>query len=97
MIGVNVPIPVPMGYHSFGGWKDSLFGDRHIYGPEGVRFYTRAKVVTQPLAGAGAGRLVRHADGPPGSSGRSRTACGGPGRAHRRFRLPGRFAFRPSR
>ncbi|NGN68562.1 CoA-acylating methylmalonate-semialdehyde dehydrogenase [Streptomyces sp. A7024] len=46
MVGVNVPIPVPVGYHSFGGWKDSLFGDHHIYGEEGVRFYTRAKVVT---------------------------------------------------
>jgi malonate-semialdehyde dehydrogenase (acetylating)/methylmalonate-semialdehyde dehydrogenase len=46
MIGVNVPIPVPMAYHSFGGWKDSLFGDRHIHGPEGVSFYTRGKVVT---------------------------------------------------
>ncbi len=46
MIGVNVPIPVPMAYHSFGGWKDSMFGDHHIHGPEGVRFYTRAKVVT---------------------------------------------------
>ncbi|MCP2329489.1 malonate-semialdehyde dehydrogenase (acetylating)/methylmalonate-semialdehyde dehydrogenase [Hamadaea flava] len=46
MIGVNVPIPVPMAFHSFGGWKDSLFGDRHIHGPEGVGFYTRAKVVT---------------------------------------------------
>ncbi len=46
MVGVNVPIPVPMAYHSFGGWHDSLFGDHHIHGPEGVRFYTRAKVVT---------------------------------------------------
>ncbi|MEP6852086.1 MAG: CoA-acylating methylmalonate-semialdehyde dehydrogenase [bacterium] len=46
MIGVNVPIPVPMAYHSFGGWKDSLFGESHMHGPEGVRFYTRAKVVT---------------------------------------------------
>jgi malonate-semialdehyde dehydrogenase (acetylating)/methylmalonate-semialdehyde dehydrogenase len=46
MIGVNVPIPVPMAFYSFGGWKDSLFGDRHIHGPEGVSFYTRAKVVT---------------------------------------------------
>jgi malonate-semialdehyde dehydrogenase (acetylating) / methylmalonate-semialdehyde dehydrogenase len=46
MIGVNVPIPVPMAFHSFGGWKDSMFGDHHIHGPEGVRFYTRAKVVT---------------------------------------------------
>ncbi|MBU6496873.1 MAG: aldehyde dehydrogenase family protein, partial [Acidobacteria bacterium] len=47
MIGINVPIPVPMAYYSFGGWKDSLFGDHHVYGPEGVRFYTRAKAVTQ--------------------------------------------------
>jgi malonate-semialdehyde dehydrogenase (acetylating) / methylmalonate-semialdehyde dehydrogenase len=46
MVGVNVPIPVPMAYHSFGGWKDSLFGESHMHGPEGVRFYTRAKVVT---------------------------------------------------
>src|SRR5665647_2073563 len=47
MVGVNVPIPVPVAYHSFGGWKDSLFGESHMYGPDGVRFYTRAKVVTQ--------------------------------------------------
>ncbi len=46
MIGINVPIPVPMAFYSFGGWKQSLFGDHHIHGPEGVRFYTRAKVVT---------------------------------------------------
>jgi malonate-semialdehyde dehydrogenase (acetylating) / methylmalonate-semialdehyde dehydrogenase len=46
MIGVNVPIPVPMAFYSFGGWKQSLFGDHHIHGPEGVRFYTRAKAVT---------------------------------------------------
>ncbi len=46
MVGVNVPIPVPMAYHSFGGWKDSLFGDTHVYGPEGVKFYTRYKAVT---------------------------------------------------
>jgi malonate-semialdehyde dehydrogenase (acetylating) / methylmalonate-semialdehyde dehydrogenase len=46
MIGVNVPIPVPMAYYSFGGWKDSLFGEHHIHGPEGVSFYTRAKVIT---------------------------------------------------
>jgi malonate-semialdehyde dehydrogenase (acetylating)/methylmalonate-semialdehyde dehydrogenase len=46
MIGINVPVPVPMAFHSFGGWKDSLFGDHHIHGPEGVRFYTRQKVVT---------------------------------------------------
>ena len=46
MVGINVPIPVPMAYYSFGGWKASLFGDLHMYGPEGVQFYTRAKVVT---------------------------------------------------
>jgi malonate-semialdehyde dehydrogenase (acetylating)/methylmalonate-semialdehyde dehydrogenase len=46
MVGVNVPIPVPMAYHSFGGWKDSLFGDLHIHGPEGIRFYTRGKLLT---------------------------------------------------
>jgi len=46
MVGVNVPIPVPVAYYSFGGWKASLFGDTHMYGPEGVNFYTRAKVVT---------------------------------------------------
>ncbi len=46
MVGVNVPIPVPVASHSFGGWKDSLFGDHDIYGPEGIRFYTRPKVVT---------------------------------------------------
>jgi malonate-semialdehyde dehydrogenase (acetylating) / methylmalonate-semialdehyde dehydrogenase len=46
MVGVNVPIPVPMAYYSFGGWKSSLFGDAHVYGKEGVQFYTRAKVVT---------------------------------------------------
>ena len=46
MVGINVPIPVPMAYHSFGGWKSSLFGDLHVHGPEGVRFYTRGKVVT---------------------------------------------------
>ncbi len=46
MIGINIPIPVPMAFYSFGGWKDSLFGDHHIHGPEGVRFYTRGKAVT---------------------------------------------------
>jgi malonate-semialdehyde dehydrogenase (acetylating)/methylmalonate-semialdehyde dehydrogenase len=46
MIGVNVPIPVPMAFYSFGGWKDSLFGDHHIHGPEGIRFYTRGKAIT---------------------------------------------------
>jgi len=46
MVGVNVPIPVPVAFYSFGGWKNSLFGDRHIYGPEGIDFYTRTKAVT---------------------------------------------------
>ena len=46
MVGINVPIPVPMAFHSFGGWKNSLFGDHHIHGPEGVRFYTRLKTGT---------------------------------------------------
>jgi malonate-semialdehyde dehydrogenase (acetylating)/methylmalonate-semialdehyde dehydrogenase len=46
MVGINVPIPVPVAYYSFGGWKDSLFGDLNMYGPEGIQFYTRSKVVT---------------------------------------------------
>jgi malonate-semialdehyde dehydrogenase (acetylating) / methylmalonate-semialdehyde dehydrogenase len=46
MVGINVPIPVPVAYYSFGGWKNSLFGDLHMYGPEGIQFYTKAKVVT---------------------------------------------------
>jgi malonate-semialdehyde dehydrogenase (acetylating)/methylmalonate-semialdehyde dehydrogenase len=46
MVGVNVPIPVPMAFHSFGGWKRSLFGALHVHGPDGVRFYTRLKTVT---------------------------------------------------
>jgi malonate-semialdehyde dehydrogenase (acetylating) / methylmalonate-semialdehyde dehydrogenase len=47
MVGINVPIPVPLAFHSFGGWKNSLFGDHHMHGPEGVRFFTRYKTVTQ--------------------------------------------------
>ena len=46
MVGINVPIPVPVAYYSFGGWKASLFGDLNMYGPEGIQFYTRSKVVT---------------------------------------------------
>src|SRR5690606_19244315 len=46
MIGINVPIPVPMAFHSFGGWKRSLFGPLHMHGPDGVRFYTRMKTIT---------------------------------------------------
>ncbi len=57
MIGINVPVPVPMAYYSFGGWKDSLFGEHHIHGPEGVAFYTRGKAVTVrwPEAGTPSG------------------------------------------
>ncbi|HET7574318.1 MAG TPA: CoA-acylating methylmalonate-semialdehyde dehydrogenase [Solirubrobacterales bacterium] len=58
MIGINVPIPVPMAFYSFGGWRDSLFGDHHVHGPEGVRFYTRGKAITarwpEPSGDAGA-------------------------------------------
>lgn len=53
MVGINVPLPVPVAYHSFGGWKRSLFGDLHAYGPDGVRFYTRRKTVTQRWPSAG--------------------------------------------
>ena len=53
MVGINVPIPVPMAFYSFGGWKNSLFGDLHVHGMEGVRFYTRTKVITTPLAAPG--------------------------------------------
>jgi malonate-semialdehyde dehydrogenase (acetylating)/methylmalonate-semialdehyde dehydrogenase len=52
MIGINVPIPVPMAFHSFGGWKASLFGDHHMHGDEGVSFYTRLKTVTSRWPGA---------------------------------------------
>lgn len=55
MVGINVPIPVPMAFHSFGGWKRSLFGDTHIHGPDGVRFYTRLKTVTSRWPSAKAG------------------------------------------
>jgi malonate-semialdehyde dehydrogenase (acetylating) / methylmalonate-semialdehyde dehydrogenase len=55
MIGVNVPIPTPMAYYSFGGWKDSLFGEHHMHGAEGIRFYTRAKAVTQRWPGTSQG------------------------------------------
>ena len=47
MVGINVPIPVPMAFFSFGGWRNSLFGDLHVHGMDGVRFYTRAKAVTR--------------------------------------------------
>ena len=59
MVGINVPLPVPVAYHSFGGWKRSLFGDLHAYGPDAVRFYTKRKTVTQrwPSAGIREGAL----------------------------------------
>jgi malonate-semialdehyde dehydrogenase (acetylating)/methylmalonate-semialdehyde dehydrogenase len=57
MVGINVPIPVPVAYYSFGGWKASLFGDLHMYGPEGVQFYTRAKVVTSRWPDPGTSKI----------------------------------------
>jgi malonate-semialdehyde dehydrogenase (acetylating)/methylmalonate-semialdehyde dehydrogenase len=57
MVGINVPIPVPVAYYSFGGWKHSLFGDLHMYGPEGVQFYTRAKIVTSRWPDPGSSKI----------------------------------------
>ena len=57
MVGINVPIPVPMSYYSFGGWKASLFGDLHMYGPEGIQFYTDAKLVTSRWPDPGASKV----------------------------------------
>jgi len=57
MVGINVPIPVPVAYYSFGGWKASLFGDLHMYGPEGVQFYTKAKVVTSRWPDPGSSKI----------------------------------------
>jgi malonate-semialdehyde dehydrogenase (acetylating)/methylmalonate-semialdehyde dehydrogenase len=53
MVGINVALPVPVAYHSFGGWKRSLFGDLHAYGPDAVRFYTKRKTITQRWPSAG--------------------------------------------
>ena len=53
MVGINVPLPVPVSYHSFGGWKRSLFGDLHAYGPDGIRFYTKRKTITQRWPSSG--------------------------------------------
>jgi len=61
MVGVNVPLPVPVAYYSFGGWKRSLFGDLHIYGPDAVRFYTRQKIVTQRWPASGQRERARFA------------------------------------
>jgi len=58
MIGINVPVPVPMAFYSFGGWKDSLFGDHHIHGPEGVAFYTRGKIITSRWPQGGHSRVA---------------------------------------
>ena len=57
MVGINVPIPVPVAYYSFGGWKHSLFGDVHMYGPEGIQFYTRAKIVTSRWPDPGTSKI----------------------------------------
>ncbi len=87
MVGVNVPIPVPTAYHSFGDWKRSLFGDHHMHGPEGVRFFTRMKTVTTRWpSGIREGAVAQH---------RSLTLHGRQGYRRcvhdlsRRFRLPG--------
>ena len=60
MIGINVPIPVPVASHSFGGWKASIFGDSSIYGPDGIRFYTRPKVVTSRWPEPGPSSMQLH-------------------------------------
>ncbi len=57
MVGINVPIPVPVAYYSFGGWKASLFGDLHMYGPEGIQFYTRGKIVTSRWPDPGTSKI----------------------------------------
>jgi hypothetical protein len=62
MVGINSPIPVPMAFHSFGGWKRSLFGDMAVYGSEGVRFYTRLKTMTALARRHPCRRRIRHAD-----------------------------------
>ncbi|CAI1661354.1 Methylmalonate-semialdehyde dehydrogenase [acylating] [Serratia ficaria] len=56
MVGINVALPVPVAYHSFGGWKRSLFGDLHAYGPDAVRFYTKRKTITQRWPSSGDAR-----------------------------------------
>jgi malonate-semialdehyde dehydrogenase (acetylating)/methylmalonate-semialdehyde dehydrogenase len=60
MVGVNVPLPVPVAYHSFGGWKRSLFGDLHAYGPDAMRFYTRRKTITQRWPSSGSRETARY-------------------------------------
>jgi malonate-semialdehyde dehydrogenase (acetylating)/methylmalonate-semialdehyde dehydrogenase len=58
MVGINVPLPVPVSYHSFGGWKRSLFGDLHAYGPDSVRFYTKRKTITQRWPSSGGAQFA---------------------------------------
>ena len=58
MVGVNIPLPVPTSFHSFGGWKNSLFGDLNMYGPDGVRFYTQRKTITQRWPSSGSSKGV---------------------------------------
>jgi malonate-semialdehyde dehydrogenase (acetylating)/methylmalonate-semialdehyde dehydrogenase len=60
MVGVNVPLPVPVAYHSFGGWKRSLFGDLSAYGPDAMRFYTRRKTITQRWPSAGVREGIKY-------------------------------------
>ncbi len=60
MVGVNVPLPVPVAYHSFGGWKRSLFGDLYAYGPDSVRFYTRRKTITQRWPSGGVRETAKY-------------------------------------
>ena len=67
MVGINVPLPVPVAYHSFGGWKSSLFGDLHAYGPDAVRFYTRRKTITQRWPASKSGAQERTAFSFPSS------------------------------
>lgn len=61
MVGINVPLPVPMAFHSFGGWKRSLFGDLHAYGPDAVRFYTKRKTITQRWPSSGVREGIKYA------------------------------------
>ena len=87
MVGINVPIPVPVAYYSFGGWKSSLFGDRHIYGPEGIDFYTRSKAVTSrwpdPLRARSTSASRRRASRAARSEVRRRDRAGREGLQHR--------------
>jgi hypothetical protein len=79
MVGINVPLPVPVAYHSFGGWKRSLFGDLSAYGPDAVRFYTKRKTITQrwPSAGVREGAVFSFPSNRPSpTTWPKRSACG---------------------